>query len=203
MRPWHGLPQPQAERGLLPSDLLHVPAGGLSLALEPCAPSHRDHDGGARPGDHRAAAGQSAGDRRRFPLSQQRRHRVAQDLPACGGDHDAGRPGIRAGKPALEDDLVEPKLCRLDFRDHRRVDRARQLAAADVRGPAALLRRLVPPALRADPACGPGGDGEGSPPEHPHGLYESPLPLPLRQHELSHRAPHVSHGALPCPSPAA
>src|SRR6185312_16664188 len=51
--------------------------------------------------------------------------------------------------------------------------------------------------LRLHATCRPGGKCAGPPAELPHGVHESDTPLPLLEHELSRRAPHVPAGAVP------
>ncbi len=57
--------------------------------------------------------------------------------------------------------------------------------------------------LRLYPARRVGRERAGPPPGLPHGLHEPDQPLPVLEHELPCRAPHVPAGALPRPAQAA
>ena len=70
-------------------------------------------------------------------------------------------------------------------------------SAHAVRGAAANhVRGLGPCPHGPHPAWRTGGECAGPPPQQPHGLHESGFAVHLLEHELPHRASHVSHGAL-------
>jgi len=79
----------------------------------------------------------------------------------------------------------------------------RKLAAADADRTAVILRRLAEVSVRCHPACRPCGRRARSPAEFTDDHDEPSLPLPVLEHELPCRAPHVPNGALPCPAQAA
>ena len=66
-----------------------------------------------------------------------------------------------------------------------------------------LLRRLADADLRLHPARRAGRERARPPAQLPHGLHEPAQPLPVLEHELPRRAPHVPAGALPRPAEAA
>ena len=63
---------------------------------------------------------------------------------------------------------------------------------------AAFLRGLCGPDVQHDTACGLGRERPRPPAQFAHRAARSGFKVPLHEHELPHRAPHVPDGAFPC-----
>ena len=153
IRPRHGVQDPLDGRRALSGRLVHGAAPADRLALEPFAPSYRHDHRRPRPRDRRAPPadflalalnvfnlkGGAARARRRGPQRLRPPGRGGGDLHP----RDGAAEGLSRGAH-LARHLRRGDRC-------RRGDR--QLAAADAGRAAVVLRRLVPPVHRPDPAC--------------------------------------------------
>ncbi len=182
---------------LVSTGLVHGHARGDALALEPHAASQRHDHRGARSGDCRSAAAATAAPAAEFLRRAEPAvllQRPAPPLPAAQPPPRNGPTFPQSNSPgsiweARIHLAIYAAVIALAFYDH-------SILPLDVRRPAQSLRLLADAHLRLYAARRPGRGRAGPPAQLPHGLHEPREPLPVLEHELSPRAPHVPAGAL-------
>jgi hypothetical protein len=113
---------------------------------------------------------------------------------AGDGAHFISRRRESQGNPEFAD-------LRLDIRgNHHRVFFLADRPAGPPDCDTTVLRWLRPALLQYHSACRSARGHPRPPAEHQDVPHKPYLQLPLHEHELSHRAPYVSHGAVSCPA---
>ena len=152
---------------------------------------------GRDPEIHGDAPGPAGQDPRQPRRPRRRAGRVQGHVPARQRPADRGggrlRPGVRAAEGVPDGPDLAGDLRRRD----RCGGRSRFLAAAGADRRAAAVRHVHAHRLRADPARGHGRERARPPAQHPHRADERGQPVPVLEHELPRRAPHVPDGSLP------
>ena len=196
VRARHRVQDQVAERRRLLHRVVHAAAPAHAVALVACAPPHRHDRGGARPRDHvppPVVAAQGA-----------RGVRAGDDPPQGGvahpqarrGTHRRRRPGLHTHRRAAQAQVGVTGLHRRAGRHRGVVRRHRLDRAGAVHRVADLLRGLAHGVLRGDAARRSARRRARPPLQLTDRVHEPGPEVPVLEHELPRRAPHLPHGAV-------
>ncbi|CAI8696818.1 putative Proline dehydrogenase / Delta-1-pyrroline-5-carboxylate dehydrogenase [Burkholderia sp. IT-111MI5] len=204
MRARHRVSHALDERRAVPGRVVPGVPPRDGMALEPCAPSHRHAGRRTRSGNRRAEADRLARARAERRRAEACGRRTAQD--DCSRVH---RPARRRGAHLRARIGMAEGRARVAHPSGGLCARGRCFAVPAHAPAAALhrlaepLRRVAVPVLRPHAARGHARERARSSAQLPHRDDESGVPLPVLEHELPRRAPHVPDGAVPRAAEAA
>ena len=200
MWPRHRVSYLMAQRtGVFPG-LVHVVARTHGVAVVARSPPQRHDRRRTRCRDRVPPTDRRSGVGRQPPRPHQRACVGSPDRSSCVRSTRRRRRRVRPVRAASPRRVGGPRLPRRDRRRACRLCRDGWSRAAAVHGGPDVLRGVADGLLRDDPARRPSRGRSRSSVEHPHGVHESGVPVPVPEHELPRRAPHVSDGAVPEPS---